>query len=367
MVIDCRVNIRCMENLDPKKYHSLSPTNRKILITVFVFILLLIPLLGAKFYKYALNRENQGFKETTFEISDGEAVSSVARRLYEEELVNSEFLFKAHMITSGLHTSIQAGLYNIPVGASIYELGELFQHGTNDVQVTFLEGWRAEEFAIEASEKFKKIDYQSFLNLAKEKEGYLFPDTYFFNIETTEEQVIEKLTSTYKNKTSQLLRKKDLDELGLTEEQAIIFASIVEREVSKEDDRKVVAGILINRWKNGELIGADATTQYAVATLHVCANTEIDTKCPNEEEAKLIEWWPSELSKEDLENESPYNTRKVIGLPPAPIANPSLSSIEAVMNYMDTSYNYYLTDENGMTHYAITLEEHNRNVYEYLR
>ncbi len=356
-----------MENLDPKKYHSFSPKNAKILLIITALFLLVIPLISIKYYNYALNRENQGFKETTFEIMEGESVSSVAKRLYDRELVNSEFLFKVHMVSSGLHTSIQAGVYNIPVGASISELGSLFQHGTNDVQITFLEGWRVEEYALAASEKFRKIDYQTFLSLAKEKEGYLFPDTYFFNVEATEEQVLEKLSSTFENATSQVLRQKDLDDLNLTREEAVIFASIVEREVHKEEDRPIVAGILINRWKNGEIIGADATTQYAIATLDVCSNKVENSKCPSEDEAKLIEWWPLELTVDDLNYENAYNTRKVSGLPPAPIANPSLSSLSAVMNYKDTSYNFYLTDENGITHYANTLEEHNRNIYEYLR
>lgn len=355
-----------MENLDPKKYHTLSPQNIKMLTAIGLVALLFMPFLGYKYYKLGLMRENQGFKETTFEIFEGESVSSVAARLYEEELVNSEFLFKAHMISSGLHTGIQAGVYNIPAGASIYELGQLFQHGTNDVQITFLEGWRAEEYALLAAEKFRKVDYQTFLTLAKDDEGYLFPDTYFFNVDANEEQILDKLTKNFNSKTALLLKSDELEDLGLTRDEVITFASIVEREVNREEDRPIVAGILIKRWKNGELIGADATTQYAIADLEVCGSVEQNSTCPSQEEAALIDWWPQELSKSDLDFESPYNTRKVLGLPPAPISNPGISSIESVLNYRETSYNYYLTDANGVTHYANTIDEHNRNVYEYL-
>lgn len=195
-------------------------------------------------------------------------------------------------------------------------------------------------------------------------EGFLFPDTYFFNVEVSETEIVDKLTDTYKEKTQNLITDVVLEELGMTEKELITFASIVEREVSENEDREIVAGILINRWRNGQALEADATTQYTVALERFCENKS--EECPTEEQAPLVDWWPDSLTVGELENESPYNTRAVAGLPPEPIANPGLDSIEAVINYRDTTYNYYLTDENGITHFSNTLEEHNRNVFEYL-
>ena len=358
-----------MEKLDPSKFHSLSPEKRKSLLTWTVVILLVVlPLFGYQYYKFAINRPAQGFRETTFEISEGEAISSISRRLYTESLVNSPFLFKLYLLINDSHTGIQAGVYTVPSGASIVELGGIFQHGTNDVRVTFVEGWRAEEISRLATEIFPKVDYDTLVRMARENEGYLFPDTYFFNIESTEEEVIERLTQTFEAKTADLLTEEDLAAVGLTEEQAVIFASIVEREVSNPEDRPIVAGILIKRFNNGELIGADATTQYAVANFRSCGTVTADfDNCPSEdEETSFVDWWPRELTQEDLDLDSPYNTRRVVGLPPAPVASPGLGAINAVINFRETVYNYYLTDLDGITHYAETLEEHISNAARYL-
>lgn len=356
------------ENIDKSRFHTITPAGKKTMIIVSVLLAFFVLPFAAKiYYKAAINRQAQGFRETTFEIEEGEPVMSISKRLYDEELINSEPLFRIHLMLSGLHTNIQAGTYEIPAGASVVELAQIFQHGTNDIKVTFLEGWRHEQYALEASEKMNKFDYATFNDLAKEKEGYLFPDTYFLNKEATEKEVVDKLTKTFNEKTMGAFNKVNLEELGLTKDQVVIFASIVEREVFREEDKPIVAGILIKRWQNEELIGADATTQYAKATRELCENAvESDDLCPTEEQAALLEWWPEELTVADLRYENPYNTRAVLGLPPSPISNPGLNSIEAVLNYKETSYNYYLTDENGVTHYSNTLEEHNRNVAEYL-
>lgn len=351
-----------MESLDSSKFHLLNMKYKKWYIAGALFLLLMVfPVLFLTYYRTALNRPAQGHKEAAFEIFEGEAVSSIAERLSAEELINSQFLFKAHLVSRGLHTKIQAGHYRISAGSSVVELAELFQHGTNDVRITFLEGWRVEEYAREASEAFKKVDYVEFLKLAKEKEGFLFPDTYLFNIEVSEEEIVETLVETFRDKTTLTLKEKKLNAVGLTLDEAVTFASIVEREVADDEDRPVVAGILIKRWEDGDLIGADATTQYAIAHLRVC-DPVVAVVCPTVEQAMVIDWWPKELSGGDLIWDSPYNTRKNVGLPPKPIANPGLSALEAVLNYVETPFSYYLTDDNGITHYADTLEEHKRNV-----
>jgi len=357
-----------MINTDEKKYHKLTPQSKKTTLAIaLIFLLVVFPILGRSYYRLAINRETQSFKETTFEIYDGESVISIAKRLGNEELVNSEFLFKVYLIIEGLHTGIQAGTYDIPAGSTVKDLAHMFQHGTNDIKITFLEGWRVEEYARELASKFKRVDYDEFIRLASSKEGFLFPDTYLFNIEVTEREVLDTLEETFKIKTSKVLTRTAMREIDMDAAQIITVASIVEREVSREDDRPIVAGILVKRWRNETLLGADATTQYAVALDKYCGEIAPgEDSCLTKDQVDLIDWWPSNITAADLQSESPYNTRKVPGLPPSPIANPGISSIGAVINYRETSYNYYLTDENGVTHYANTLEEHNRNITEYL-
>jgi UPF0755 protein len=355
-----------MEDLDPSKFHVMTPKMRKNLtIAVAVFVIVIFPILTFQYYRFAINRPAQGFKETTFEISQGEAISSVSRRLYTANLVNSAFLFKFYLLTSGRHTGIQAGVYNIPAGASIVQLGEIFQYGTNDRRVTFQEGLRVEEVAILAAENFSKVDYEKFVSVGRAKEGYLFPDTYFFHVNSTEEEIIDRMSQTFDLKTEDLLSEENLTAAKMTREEVIIFASIVEREVAEPTDRPIVAGILIDRWRNGELLGADATTQYISAIFNVCGEIE-PVGCPSADQAMNMEWWPRDLSNEDLDLESPYNTRKVAGLPPAPISNPGVDAIDSVIHAKFTPYNYYLTDKDGVTHYAVTIDEHLENQAKFL-
>ena len=371
-----------VEQSSEKKYHTLSEVQRRKILTLFVIgLMVLLPPFTLFYYKFSVTRPSQTSSENTYELRKGATVSEIATDLYSLGAVNSSFLFNFYVLWNKLDTNIQAGVYVIPAGTSIVELAEMLQHGVSDVRVTFIEGWRVEEFGREAAEKLSRIDYKDFVNAAKNQEGYLFPDTYMFNSEIQEEELIKYLKETFDNKTKDLLTDKNLSKVDLTKEEAIIFASIVEREVNAEIDRPVVAGILIKRWREDMLLGADATTQYVIAQDKYCVpascrngnvlcapDVSVDS-CQKEltkEQALEIEWWPEHLTAYDLEFDDPYNTRKNLGLPPKPISNPGLNAIEAVLNYKDTNYYYYLNDAEGNTHYAVTLEEHQNNIYKYL-
>lgn len=353
------------EELDPNKYHILSNKQRQSIIIIFILVaLIILPVTSFFYYKFATERPAQTDKEMGFTIPSGSSIIEIAAKLEEEKLVNSAFLFKLYIFINKFDKNIQAGEYKIPAGISVVQLVDLFGHGVNDITITFLEGWRVEQYALTASAVFKKVDYNQFIQIAGKSEGYLFPDTYSFPTEATEENIIKALVDNFETKTKDLLTEENLKKVELTKDQVITFASIVEREIKNPEDRPVVAGILIKRWRNNELIGADATTQYTIAKPRYCSTA--DEKCPNFELAKNIDWWPSELTKENLETDSPYNTRKNVGLPPTPISNPSVSAIEAILNYTESPYNFYLTDKKGTTHFSKTLNEHNINVYKYL-
>ena len=348
-----------MEELDPAKFHVLdSKTKWRYIFTALVVALFVFPILFYKYYTFAINRPSQSGKEITFEIKKGDGVSEISDSLYGKGAINSSILFKAYLIVNKLHTNVQAGVYKIPAGSNVMQIARMFQRGTNDIKITFLEGWRVEEFAREAGKKFEKIDYEKLVSLAKNDEGYLFPDTYFFNVDVSEEALLAKLRANFTSKTKNILTDSALARADLNKSEAVILASIVEREVSKEEDRPVVAGILISRYKNGFKLDADATVQYAILGNGNYASTS--------ESLDEFNWWILNLSNNDLLIDSPYNTRKSIGLPPTPISNPGLSAIKAVLNYKTSSYNYYLTDKDGITHFAKTLEEHTDNVRKYL-
>lgn len=362
------------EALDPNKYHVMNKKRRILAVLVIVVILaVLAPLIGYGYYKFAVFRPSQNINETKIEIKNGESVYDISRKLYREDVINSEFLFKFYIIVNKMENSLQAGDYVIPGGASVVDVADYLKHGTKDTSITFLEGWRVEEFAKEASEKYDKIDYAEFVLVAKDMEGYLFPDTYSFSVNVTEEQMVDRLEKNFEEKTKEILSDDNLRAAGLTKEQAVIFASILEREINNDNDKPIVAGILIKRFKEGELVGADATTQYTIAASRYGCPLEgekplvsVDDVCPNAENVLNIEWWPNDMTIEELDVENPYNTRELVGLPPAPIANPGLSSINAVRNAVETEYYYYLNNAAGETIFSKTLDEHNFNALKHL-
>ena len=353
------------EDIDPEKYHVMTPKKKKILtIVLLVLFFVVIPIFSFFYYKAAVFRPSQTSKEANFEIKSGDSIFEIASMLYDDEAINSEFLFILYVFLNKPNVNVQAGTYKIPAGTSLVDLVNEISHGRNDTSITFLEGWRVEQYGIVASQNLPKVDYQRFVEMAKPHEGYLFPDTYFFNRDSEEEDVLEKLTETFEDKTKDALTKDNLEKAGLTKEQAVIFASLVEREVSNEEDRPIVAGILIKRWRENMKLDVDATTQYSVVPTRLCKG---QTFCvPSMEDVSDFNWWPKDLTEEDLKIENPYNTRVNVGLPPTPICNPGLSAILSVLNYENSPYYYYLTSKDGTTYYARTISEHNQNIAKYL-
>ena len=356
------------EDLDPEKYHVLTPKKKKIVLLFLLFLFLfLIPLVSVIYYKSAVHRPSQTAKEANFEIGSGDDVFEIAQMLHEKEAINSEFLFIFYVLLNRSDTNIQAGTYKIPAGTSLVDLVDMLKNGRNDVSLTFLEGWRLEQFAIYASQRLKNFNYRDFMEIARPYEGYLFPDTYFFNLDADEEEVFNKLRETFDKKTADLLTDDNLNKAGLTKEEAVIFASMVEREVSKPEDAPIVAGILIKRWKEGMKLDVDATTQYSVAYKRLCGSAIENTPCiPTLDDVYNVDWWPHNLTREELDTDNPYNTRAVVGLPPTPISSFSLSSLSAVLNYEKTPYYYYLTGKDGIMRYSTNIKEHEQNISKYL-
>ena len=359
------------ETLDPSKYHIIEGTKKRKLVLISVlFLLLIVPSLLFAYYKIGINRPSQTDKEITFEIKRGDSPFDVAEGLYQKDSINSKFLFLTYIFINRLDRNIQAGVYTIKAGSTVVGITEQFMHGKNDIKITFLEGWRVEEFAREAERLLNDVDYNKFITAAKSYEGYMFPDTYFFKKDVSVEELVSLLRSTFDTKTSEILAEENLKKTGLSKEQIVILASIVEKEAGagkiSDLDRQLIAGILLKRLKEGMKLDTDATVQYAVAFVKSCGALDYCSADALVKNEKDIDWWPSPLSQEDLNVDSLYNTRKNPGLPPTPISSVSLSSLEAVINAKASDYYYYLHDLDGNTHYAKTLDEHNINIQRYL-
>lgn len=285
-------------------------------------------------------------ESTIFVVNPGDPLNTIINNLSKQGLIRNKVVFYLIVKQLGIERKIQAGDFRISPKMTAIEVAKNLTHGTLDVWITLIEGTRKEEMAQIISRDLN-IPETEFIKIAAE--GYLFPDTYLIPTTATAESVVSVLKNNFDNKFNQELHVK-ANSKKLTEKEVVILASLVEREARQPATRQKVAGIILKRYLADWPLQIDATVQYALGYQ------------PNEKS-----WWKKELTETDLKIDSPFNTYKNTGLPPDPICNPSLSSIEAVINAdSKTPYWYYITDKNGVMHYAVTLEEHNENIRRYL-
>lgn len=317
----------------------------KKLIIIFPFLLLAL----VCFFYWINLQPVGGSQEKMFVINRGESTQSIAQRLEKQGFIRNQYVFLVFLRLTNQQGKIQAGSFRLSPRYSTDEIVEVLQSGKVDTWVTFLEGWRKEQFAGEIQENLG-LSANDFLALSQVQEGYLFPDSYLFPTDYSVEKTAHKLTTTFDQKWSKL----DLSTTDLSKQEIITLASLVEREANTDSSRKTIAGILIKRWRNNWPLQVDASVQYLKGT-NRCSISDLDCN-----------WWPA-VTSQDLKNyDSPYNTYKYKGLPPTPICSPSLASIKAVISPQETDYWYYLTGEDGKMYYSVTLEEHNQKVQRHL-
>lgn len=328
------------------RFSKRSKVFKKILLPlVFMFLLLIV--FGLWFVESS-KAPGKVSLEKRFVIQKGYGASFVGGELQKAGLIKSALAFKIYVSLTGKASKIQAGEYSLKGNLTLTQLTRELLRGPSEVWVTIPEGLRHEEIALKMADglgitgvsRDKFID--EFLIKSKNKEGYLFPDTYLFPKTASASAVVSRMVQVFDQTVDFNVDSK-----------TIILASIIERETLTGDERPIVAGILLKRLNAGWPLQADATVQYAVAKCLIPTAT--------------CNWWPRPLTAQDLAINSAYNTYKYPGLPPTPISNPGLSAIKAVINSQDSPYWYYIHDANGVIHYASTVEEHNSNVQRYLR
>lgn len=284
---------------------------------------------------------------TPFLVSRGQSTATIAKRLTQAGLVKSDY--PIYFLLRYSQVVVQSGSYDLSPSMSIFEIKDQFAKGSKDTWVTLLEGWRSEEMADELAATLgtKYFNKSDFVDLAKNQEGHLFPDTYLFPKQATAGGILDTLSRTFNKKYTQTL--KENGQSLLPDDQTVVLASIIERESREPGDMKIVSGILMNRLRAGMPLQVDATLQYATGY-----------------DAQLKTWW-SEPHASDKTIESPFNTYANKGLPPAPICNPGLNALVAAIDPDKTDYYFYISDRQGNMHYARTLEEHDANIQKYLK
>lgn len=270
----------------------------------------------------------------------------------EENLIKNSFAFRLLVAQMGIGKSIQAGDFKLSSSMSSKEVAEELTHGAIDIWVTFPEGLRKEEQADVLEEKLRfgsnesyNFNKREFIRLAEE--GFMFPDTYLIPKDATAQIAASQLRATFKSKVEDsIIAGSDTE---FTVDEVVTIASLIEREAKTSQEKPTIAGIINNRLNLGMPLQIDATVQYAKGYDSI-ENT----------------WWP-QITRDDYQSvKSQFNTYLNSGLPPAPISNPGIDSIRAVLEPEDTNYLYYLHDSEGKIHYAETIDEHNQNIQDHL-
>lgn len=330
---------------------------RVLLVSIAVFLLSLVAGVFV-WWKNITGPVSTNAATVDFLVVRGRSATQIGNALHEAGLIKSGLAFKFYVQITGKSDAIQAGEFRLSPSYSLERTVETLSGPPLELWVTVPEGLRREEVAerfiqgLEKSGSDVDIFREEFFTASEESEGYLFPDTYLFPRDAKAANVVTAMKNTFDQRLSEL---GGIGRSNLSLEEVVTLASIIERETKTDAERSVVAGILMNRHNIGMGLQADATVQYAIANVK-CQNSNVKCK----------DWWV-QPTLEDLKTDSPYNTYKYQGLPPGPIANAGLSSLEAAINPKETNYLYYIHDSEGRIHYAETLEAHNANVAKYLR
>ena len=291
-------------------------------------------------------------------VPKGATLSTVAEELYENGVIRSKlwFRYKGEEIAR----YIKPGTYKIESGLDLEDIFEIIQKGEQEKQlaVTFPEGFilyqfaqRIQETGLGSADEFIEACNNYFISkgytldtqdLYFNLEGYLFPDTYYFTMNQSMDQIVSKLVSTMEDVFTDEYKLR-AEELGLSLHEVLTLASLIEREAYNDAERGAISGVIYNRLDIGMLLQIDATVIYGLGE-------------GKEHMTRVL--------YSDLEKDNPYNTYKKKGLPPGPIASPGRNSIEAALYPEDHDYFYYVLGDNGHV-FSKTYNEHLNNVSKY--
>jgi len=292
-------------------------------------------------------------------IEKGQGLREIAATLSQARIIKSITVFKLYAVFTGKTQRLKAGIYQLNGRLSIPEIINLLIKGANqEVSIKIPEGSTLKEIdqllsskGVFASGALIEFDFKnngllkdySFLKGIDNLEGFLYPDTYRFKINSSVEEVAKKFFDNFQDKIWPLISQKD------NWYEILILASILEKEVPSFEDQQLVAGILNKRVKVGMPIQADATIAYAKCQgdFHSCPKRQV--------------------TKSDLKLDSPYNSYLKLGWPPTPIANMSQTAVRAALSPKTSNYWFYLSaSQTKETIFSKTLEEHNINRQKYL-
>lgn len=306
-----------------------------------------VVLIGSLFLYARLPIDSAKTTTVLVDVPTGSSLMKVINILGDAGLVKQKLLFHVLVAIKGGARSIRAGEYELTTSLSPSELVDKLIHGDiKKYPVTIHEDYSLKQVA-ERLKKYKLIHEDAFFQLAERKEflsslgirgdsieGYLFPDTYFFNRSMTTRQIMRIMVERFWSKISPEMINQAAEK-GLNTHQFVTFASLVGKESGYSAEKPMIAAVFYNRLKKGIPLQSDPTTVY-------------DLKDFN-----------GKILRRHYKRKSPYNTYIIRGLPPGPIANPGLDSFQAVLRPADVNYLYFVSQKDGTHFFSSSLVAHN--------
>lgn len=278
--------------------------------------------------------------EHTEVIEKGTGLKAIARQLEGNGIIDDARVFEIGARLSDEDGPLRAGEFVFPAGASARTVLSIIRSGKTHLRrLTVAEGLTSTQIV----ERIKSLDgLRGEIHAPIPAEGSLLPETYYFSYGDERQDVLVRMEKEMASLLATLWLERASDLPLKTPQQALILASIVEKETGVADERAHIAGVFINRLRKGMRLQSDPTVSYGITL----GKTPMDRP----------------LTRADLKEKTPYNTYTIYGLPPGPIANPGRAAIKAVLHPAETDDLYFVADGTGGHAFAKTLEEHNRNV-----
>ncbi len=329
---------------------------------ILSFTLLILILLGVVAYFFIDNYIDKSLKEVDsnnnaivlVEIPVGSSTNDIAEILSQNNLIKDTFVFKFYAKKTGIDSKLKAGSFNLSKNMNVEEIMDaLINKGVsgNTLNITIVEGLNLQEAAKSISEQ-TTLNYEKLLSLMENMEiykaeykflmdnpnintlqGYLMPDTYNVYKDASEEQIIKMLLSQFDGYYVAEF-KPLLENSGLSLDEIVNLASIVEKEAVLDDERDEIAAAFLNRLKINMKLQSCATVNYAHGV------------------------WKESLTLEDIAIDSPYNTYLIEGLPPTAINSPGRACINAVLNPADVDYLFFVAKGDGSHYFSNNYEDH---------
>ncbi len=277
-------------------------------------------------------------------VAQGTTLAEVSQNLKDRKIIRSRTTFKTIARLYG-DQSIIAGEYFFERPQSALTIARRLTSGDFDVEpvrITVPEGTSAYGIASMLKNNVPDFDAGAFYTMAAEREGRLFPDTYFILPGEDPDAVLKRFEDNFQAKMASAGVALPIAAFGIPLEEVLVMASLLEKEANNSRDRRLIAGIL---WKRIEIdmpLQVDAVFPYIIGK-----NT-------------------FNVTKAELQTDSPYNTYTNKGLPPGPITNPGLEAILDAVTPIETDYLYYLSDKDGVMHYSVTYDQHLLNRQKYI-